>query len=215
MGRIYCFWTGTNPMGENRLKCFNKLVESTQCEIVYITAENIHSYILPNHPLHPAYQYLSETHKADYLRCYFMHFYGGGYTDIKLQGGPWNQAFEDMDKYGWMINGYPLTYEGHATTLCREVWYKVLATSAMICKPNTMFTQEWYTQLIHCMDEHLEELKKNPATYPQAAKWDGKGYPIEWTGILGDIFQPLCLKYQDYLGRSVPPLNTELSTYRY
>jgi hypothetical protein len=200
-------------MSENRLKCFNKLAESTQCEIVCITPENIHSYILPNHPLHPAYQYLSETHKSDYLRCYFMHFYGGGYTDIKLQGGSWIQAFDDMDKYGWMINGYPLTYDGHSVESCKHSWDKLIIGGAIICRSNTLLTQEWYTQLIQYMNENLEELKRNPATYPQAAKWDRRGYPIEWTGMVA-IFQSLCLKYEDYIGRSVPPLNTDLHTYR-
>ena len=40
-------------------------------------------FILPDHPLHPAFPYLSLVHQADYMRTYMMRYYGGGYSDIK------------------------------------------------------------------------------------------------------------------------------------
>ena len=50
-------------------------------------------YILQEHPLHQSFNYLSETHKADYLRTYFMRFHGGGYSDIKKTSGSWIDSF--------------------------------------------------------------------------------------------------------------------------
>jgi len=212
---IYCIWSGTNPMPPRRLECFKKLARTTRCKITLITPDTLDKWILPEHPLHPAYQYLSDVHKADYLRCYLMHFYGGGYTDIKLQGGPWNQAFDDMDKYGWMINGYPVSYVGHATPLCKDVWYNVLATNAIICKPNTPFTNRWYKNIIELLDKKLDELRKKPATHPYAQAADGLGYPLEYIEPNADVFQPITIEYADHVGRTLPEPNVDLNTYRF
>ena len=62
-----------------------------------MTVENLHEYILKDHPLHPAYEFLSETHRCDILRTYFMYHYGGGYSDIKIPNGSWVKGFEDME----------------------------------------------------------------------------------------------------------------------
>ena len=56
----------------------------TGCNVKVLFKDDITAHILPEHPLHPAYEYLSETHKADYMRTYCMNFYGGGYADIKI-----------------------------------------------------------------------------------------------------------------------------------
>ncbi len=74
---IFTFWTGDNVMSESRARCFNLLESSTQCRVILVTKDNLSKYVKN---LHPAYQYLSETHKADYLRTYFMNHYGGGYS---------------------------------------------------------------------------------------------------------------------------------------
>jgi hypothetical protein len=90
---IYCFWTGTNIMSQQRRECLEHVKSVTECNVNALFKEDIPKYILPEHPLHPGYEYLSETHKTDYLRTYFMNFYGGGYTDIKRQSGSWRKSF--------------------------------------------------------------------------------------------------------------------------
>uniref|UniRef100_A0A6C0I4I0 Uncharacterized protein n=1 Tax=viral metagenome TaxID=1070528 RepID=A0A6C0I4I0_9ZZZZ len=80
---IYCFWTGDNKMSNARIECLNNLRTVSECNVLLITKDNLSNYILNDVPLHPSFNYLSETHKADYLRTYFMNFYGGGYSDIK------------------------------------------------------------------------------------------------------------------------------------
>jgi len=70
--------------------------EITGCKVCCVYKDDLSKYIL-EHPLHEAYEYLSETHKADYLRTYFMHFYGGGYSDIKRSSGSWLKAFDDLE----------------------------------------------------------------------------------------------------------------------
>lgn len=201
-------------MPPRRRECFENLARTTECEIICITPSNLELFVVPDHPLHPAYSYLSETHKADYLRCYLMHFYGGGYTDIKLQSGSWKQAFDDLKTSDAWINGYPVMH-GHTIDACKHDWTNVVGCSALLCKANTEFTREWYSQLLHVLDTKVEELKRNPARHPQAAKWDHQGYPLEWSEILGDIYQPLCLKYKDKILKTLPSPNLELQTYRF
>ena len=104
--KIYCFWTGSNEMSENRRRSLDSMEEITGCKVLCIYKDDIKKYIIPEHPLHEAYEYLSETHKADYLRTYFMHFYGGGYSDIKRSSGSWLKAFDDLENSDKWINGY-------------------------------------------------------------------------------------------------------------
>ena len=75
-------------MSQTRKNCLIALKERSQCEVVLVTPYNLNDYILPDHPLH-------ESHKADYLRTYFMHFHGG-YCDIKDPGADWNNTFNPL-----------------------------------------------------------------------------------------------------------------------
>jgi hypothetical protein len=80
---IYCFWTGDNQLTPNRINGLKTMKENLNVDIKLIDKNNLNDYIIPEHPLHDGYKYLSLNHKSDYLRCYFMNFYGGGYSDIK------------------------------------------------------------------------------------------------------------------------------------
>jgi hypothetical protein len=45
------------------------------------------------------------------------------------------------------------------------------------------------------MDGYADDLARHPGD----ERGHNKGYPVPWTGLLGDIFHPLCLKYADQL----------------
>lgn len=187
---IYVFWTGDNPMSDNRKNCLKNLEKISECKVVLINNKNLHLYIHENHPLHPAYKFLSATHKADYLRTYFMNFYGGGYSDIKNTTGSWKKAFEEMtnnpDAY---INGYP---ELESMNLMKGL----IGNCAYIAKPNTELTNQWYNNLLKKLDEKLiplQQINNTSSVAPQESK--SEFYPIEWEEILRQIFQPLLEKY--------------------
>jgi hypothetical protein len=202
---IFCFWTGYNEMSENRKRCLEKLKQDTECRIVLVTPENLDSYILPEHPLHEAYPYLSETHKADYLRTYFMHFYGGGYSDIKEPGGSWKKAFDDMRNSDAYINGYRESGPGDiAFPEVAEHYNSLVGNGAYIVKPNTSFTHAWYSSMLDVLDKKIEELKRNPAKRTDDVPSYGNGYPIEWAEILGRIFHRVSMDILDYILFTVP-----------
>ena len=212
---IYCFWTGDNVMNERRHACLKHSMEMSKCNLVLVTKKDLDKYILQEHPLHPAYQYLSETHKADYLRTYFANFHGGGYMDIKRTLGPWTDCFEELrnsDKImcGYRMTGPDIAYEPH-----KYFFNDLLGVGAFICKPQTPLTKEWYQDMITLMDEKLEQLKQNPAKYTDDSTWKDSGYPLRWTEMLGEIFFKVSYKYKDRMLYTLPYLNLDLYDYRF
>lgn len=209
--RIFCFWLGDQPMSEQRKLCLESVREISHCEVTLITDDNLNEYIKQDAPFHEGYRYLSGTTKCDYARAYFMHHYGGGYTDIKQIYVPWNPFFKEINVCDdiWVV-GYREMCEGGVAHLpvdkmdIQEQLYKnwglLLGNGAFICRPGTPFTSEWMEELHKTMDGFLSELRKNPASHPRDCFGrDGSAFPIPWGGIGGCIFHPLCLKYAEYL----------------
>jgi hypothetical protein len=204
---IVCFWTGDNPMSFNREQSLRHLIITSGANILLINKNDVTDFILKEHPLHPAYQYLSNVHKADYLRTYFMHFHGGGYSDIKGTHGSWKSCFEmmsDPNNEHIYICGYPEIPGGVAAPEYVNNWNELIGNGCYICKPNTPLTKEWYESMIALLDTKLEDLKQHPATDPRDCKQRGTGYPIEWNEMLGRIFHRVCYKYKDHIDRSLP-----------
>ena len=89
-------------MSEARQRAFATL-DRTDMTVTLVTPDSLSRYLLPEHPLHEGYPFLSETHRADYLRCYFMHWYGGGYSDIKHTSSSWLPSYDNLmgDANAW------------------------------------------------------------------------------------------------------------------
>lgn len=207
---IFCFWTGNNEMSGNRKKCLKSIKANADVPIKLITPQNLSTYILDDFPLHEGFQYLSLVHKSDYLRCYFMHFYGGGYSDIKICMNSWRTSFEKLENSNMWLLGYNETrsrdlaiVEGQIGSDMKRHFLSIIGNGAYICRPNTSFTKEWYDELIRRMDFFYPNLKQHPGN----VLGDNEGYPIEWTNILGSIFHPLNLKYMEkiYKTNNVKP----------
>lgn len=199
---IYVFWTGNNPLTENRLKGLEVLKSLAGVKIELITPDNLKDFILPDYPLHPAYEYLSFVHRSDYLRCYFMHHYGGGYSDIKPCQYSWLPMFEKLEtSTAWLIS-YPElrkkdlgAWQLHrARNHMIRYLSQITGNCCYICRPYSPLTTEWYTELHRRLDEKYELVKENAGNI-----WgDNEGYPFVWTELWGDIYHPLVLKYMKF-----------------
>lgn len=199
---IYCFWTGTNKMSENRKRCFDSICQNAGVPVILITPDNLSDYILPEHPLHPAFQYLSLNHRSDYLRCYFMHFYGGGFCDIKTIEHSWTDSFARLNNSDKYLIGYPELNEDCTAYVAvenqvlkseiKKCWPLLVGNGAFICRPRTKFTDEWFSELNKRLDSYYDSVKEHPAIDPFG---QGNNYPIPWLHLQGGIFHPLCLKY--------------------
>ena len=200
-------------MNENRIKCLEHSRNVSMCNIILVTKNNLDKYI--KEPLHPAYQYLSETHRSDYLRTYFAHFYGGGYMDIKQTLGSWVDCFEQLrnsDQWmcGYRMHGPDIAYEPN-----KDKWYDLIGLGAYICKPQTQLTKEWYEDMLRVLDSRLEQLKQNPSKYTNDCVWTDSGYPIRWAEILGEVFHKVSYEHRDKLLYTLPNLNLDLQSYRF
>ena len=203
--RIFCLWTGDNPMSPVRVRAMDDIrrVNEPDVEVVLITPETIDHWVLPEHPLHPAYENLALIHRADYLRTYLMHHHGGGYTDVKAASRSWMAAFRTLngDPRAWLL-GYPeVSYRMVAPVpppLRRQLQLhhsRLLGNCAYIAKPGTPFTQRWLAEAERRLDGWREDLSSSPG-----AVYSGPvGYPVPFYGILGEIFHPLCLQFHDHL----------------
>lgn len=190
--KIYCFWTGDNSLTQNRINGLETMRKNLGVEIDFIDNKSLQNRLVEGHPLHPGYKYLSCNHKSDYLRCYFMHFYGGGYSDIKYFSNKnnWKKCFDMMDSDECIqVIGTKEIKGGAATKEFNNpnILNKLLQNGWFICRPQTDFTTEWYRRLLKKMDERYDDLRKFPSTEP----FGGKNYKIRWAEIQGEIFHKL------------------------
>lgn len=228
--RIFGFWAGSNPMPDVRRECFETFVE-TDLRPVLVTPDNLSEWIIPDHPLHPAYEFLSPVHRSDYLRPYFMHHHGGGYADIKRQRGRWRHWVDNVlhsrllvgagyreirGGTPWLqnhvVNGRPHVLSHAvppivaklATDAMRGFHGRMIGNCAFYFKPGTSFTRRWLRNVERRLDMLLPALRENPAQTVRAKAGDGSGYPVPWSFIQADVFSPLTLIYAPRLARSLP-----------
>ena len=209
---LYSFWVGHNNlvMNQNRINGLESIKNNSNVNFILINNENLPDYILEGHPLHQGFNYLSDVHKADYLRTYFMHHYGGGYTDIKPCSWDWNTYFDQLENSDAFGIGAPEDEGELSVTLKQRAWLgkhwdKLVSNDLYIFKPNTEFTTKWYNKLLEIMDIKFNNLQKFPAKNSrEAADTIATRYPIEWGEILLEIFHPLCYEYTDRLIKTMP-----------
>lgn len=203
---IFVFWTGDNEITPNRLAGIKSLENCSEIAVKLITPQNLNDYIKDDDPLPEAYQFLSFVHKADYLRTYFMYHYGGGYADIKNYFASWKNAFDKLEQSDSYVIGYrEVGFWGVANNgienknLKKDLknhWRLLIGNGAYICRPYTKFTTEWYMETKRRIISYTEQLRLHPAKDAFGTNID---YPIPWSNILGEVFHPLCLKYNDKL----------------
>jgi len=217
--RVFSFWFG-GEMSPDRLQCYRQIEQiftKENIEHILITHENLATFVPEENPLHPAFPYLSDTHKSDYLRCYFMHFFGGGYTDIKTPQEGWRIAFDRVAYQPHIyISGFRESEEGHIApvkdphmrNLLRTNFRDLVGTCNFICKPQTPFTTQWFEEVTRILNQKLPLLMQYPGRHPREGSHDGADphypYPIEWTEILGNVFHPLVYHFKDNVDYSCP-----------
>lgn len=235
MNNIFTFWTGDNEIPTIRKESLKIMARNSRAKIILIHPKNINEYMdIKN--IHPAYHHLNLAHRADYLRCYFMHYYGGGYCDIKKINDSWIPSFnlleqnknliavgyQEINRWGVanLYNSSKQLNEAKTERIKSKIRYRfyqlnyksLIGNGAFIFKPQTDLTNEWFEILNFRLDNLYSELKKYPAKYPKERKghnYDGyiSNYPVPWTYLLGDILQPLSFKYKKYISRTLPLLD--------
>ena len=196
---LWLLWTGSNKMSELRRSCLNNIYRYSEGHINLVTKYNLSHYINKSFPLHEAYQYLSDVHKSDYLRCYLMHIYGGAYMDIKPMK--------------FSIKKYSENLQDNKSIIGYNAWHKncnngIPSVCCFMYKPNTNFTNELMEKIHTYLDLKLELLKKYPAKHPRhdskVSKFKNYSYPIGWSDITDKILRQVIIKYQDSIDKTFP-----------
>lgn len=199
---IYTFWTGHNELTPNRqrnLDELRRLNEPLGIRVALVTPDNLSDFVVPEVPLSDLYESLHVVHRADYLRAYLLHVRGGGYSDIKAPASDWAGAFDRMDASpAWLSGDFkPSRYLTPAFTdrrlerLMRRTSPTHVFQCAFIARPATPLTSEWWTLL----NEKVEANREALLAHPGEGRFGGPGYPLAWTSILGQIIDPLTVKY--------------------
>lgn len=216
--RCYVFWTGDNPLTPGREAGLSSIRHHNHdLDVVLITPENLGEFVVDGHPLHPAYENLSFIHRSDYLRAYFMHHHGGGYSDIKQTDHAWRGALDRLNStpHLWLI-GYPEVSSsscgGRDPLLgpdIRRHFSSLIGCATYFARPGTPFTAEWLRELDRRLDYYADEISITPGNV-----WgDNPGYPIAWIELGSDIFHALQLKYLDHIARD-PTLTPHFDDHR-
>ncbi len=229
-GHIFAFWTGSNPLSDKRKQGLASF-SVTGLSPILVDMGNLSDWIVPNHPLHPAYELLSAVHRSDYLRAYFMYHHGGGYADIKTQTGSWLPTVERLDRSRWFIGaGYREIRGGVAnldlglvdrrafvlskavsrglartvTNVMRAARPLLIGNGAFYFKRHTDYAKHWLLEAERRLGLLLPELERHPASHPRDRLQSGSGYPVAWSFIMGDLNAPLSLLHAAHLLRTLP-----------
>lgn len=217
--RVFALWTGTNPLTPNRARNLEKMKATLGVDLVLITPDNLHEWVVDGHPLHPSYENLALIHRSDYLRCYLMHHHGGGYCDIKQPLHTWEGVFDRFDRSPglWWAGVSDLApwsvaqVEGRLGEDLRRHYAKLTVTSCMIARPSTPLTAE----LLSEVERRLDALAPALAETPGGVFDEVPGYTeiVKWTSLLGDVLHPLQQKYRRHVVHD-RRLEVSLTNYR-
>ena len=196
--KIWCFWTGRNEMSSARAECLASMRENCGVPVEFMTWRQWLSRILPEDPLHKGFKYLSCIHKSDYLRCYFMHHFGGGYSDIKhiKKENNWRLCFDIMDAFPQIqVIGQPEIMGGSPVNefSSPESIASLISVCYFVCRPHSEFTTAWYGRMMELMDKFLPVLENHPAT---DVFGQNEGYPIPWAALLGEPFHRTVMDFR-------------------
>lgn len=201
--RIFALWTGDNALTVNRRRGLAALEERAGVPVVLVTPDSLSRWIVPSHPIHPAYEHLSLTHRSDYLRAYLLHHHGGGYADIKSPTSSWLGTFKAMQaNEGIWVAGYRemsaaevLPVSGRLGRDLALSIRRLVGQGALVARSHTPLTGEWLREVERLLDYYEPHLKEIPGGISNEVA----GYPIPWTRIMAQVFHPIQFKYLNHV----------------
>lgn len=201
--RILTLWTGDAPLTPQRRRCLEDLRRiQRDLEVVLIRPEDVERWVVPGHPLHPAYADLSLVHRSDYLRAYLLHHHGGGYSDLKSPTAPWAPQLERFADPDLHLLGYPEVSTGWVAQLpgpigrdLRRYYRCVPGGGAFAARAGSPLTAEWLAEVERRLDYYAPLLRRHPG----GVRNEVPAYPIGWNRLLAQVLHPLALKHHAHV----------------
>lgn len=180
---IWMCWTGSNPIPAHLELCKRTVERNAGLPVILVTPKNILQYVPKPHP---GYEFLHLAHRADYLRCCLLHFYGGVYLDmdtICLQ--TLAHLFGELDTFD------AVGYDG-------TQWGELVGISDMgPFRPGSKLTELWFNALHGKMQERLADMRSAGTDV------------FYWQEILRDLFVPASLMHKDIVSKALTAFNPE------
>ncbi|CAE7499714.1 unnamed protein product [Symbiodinium natans] len=178
-------WTGNNPMPAHLRLCMETVRRNAGLPVILITPQNVAEYVPDPHP---AYPYLHLAHRADYLRCYLLHHYGGLYLDVDTIC---LRSLADLYELVESNQFDAVGYDG-------AEWGELIGVSDMgPFRPNSELTQLWFDALHGRLEEKLPEVMSQ------------KTDVFYWQEILRDVFVPVSLVHSQRVSKALLAHNPE------
>lgn len=209
---VFCFWFGDfRSLSPNRIVALFTMYQRIGVPLCLVTADTLKNWVHPDYPLHRAFQYLSDVHKSDYLRAYFMHVYGGGYSDIKATRTAWNAIFDSFDAGSAEAIGYRelrptcVALNGTAQeTAVRNAYQELIGMCSYLMRPQSELTAAYLSGIERILTDKQELLRTGPPlnAYDSADKLFEKNpsaYPLRWTEIGSEVFHYVSYELRERL----------------
>lgn len=188
---VWVCWTGNNAMPPHLRLCLETIRRNAGIPVVLLTPRNLAAYVPDPHP---AYPYLHLAHRADYLRCYLLHHYGGIYLDadtvcLRSLEGLFEELGDDDVAQAQEAGVDAVGYDG-------TPWGEYIGISCMgPFRPQSDITTMWFNSLHGTLQRHLPEVvtQKTDVFY--------------WQEILRDIVLPISLAYRSRISKALLALN--------
>ena len=72
---IFCTRTEPNPMSRDWARSLYSIISNADFPVVFVDYRSYRNLELKNAQFHPAFKFLSATHKRDYLRAYLINYF--------------------------------------------------------------------------------------------------------------------------------------------
>lgn len=171
---MWLAWTGDNPLPGYLELCLESVqrYNSDTFEVIVLTPDVIPSY-LPD--IHPAYEYLSYVHRADYLRLEILHNFGGMYVDMDTI------CFRNLLPFYHMLEKVDLVgYDG-------TPWNEIFGVGVIgPARSHSRITGLWSRVLRKHLDRKFLALKAFRKT-----ETDPQKDCLAWTEIMSQLIQPI------------------------
>ena len=171
-------------------------------DVVVVTPHNLGEWLVADVALPPQYDFLSLVHRSDVPPLHLLHVHGGGYADVKEPREPWAAAFDRLEVSSAWLLGYTERHRllvplvgGSLQRDLRRSSQQLLGYGALIARPRTPLTEEWWTRICEVLDANDEQARKHPGNQ----RGDNPGYPLGRTEVLAHVAAPLTWKYQKHV----------------
>lgn len=208
---LWLMWFG--PMGPTRRRSIDQIKRHAGVPVHLLTEDNF-TDVGGDLPAIVKSDPLSKNHRADFLRAYVMHHYGGAYQDIKPTIINWRHHLQRLNGNStlWFIGAEELPYFklnpawdrafGNRGLLppyakVKSKSYRCVTSNGYYAaKPQTPLTRRWLSLARRKLSEHADQILKHPAPMPRCCtQYRLGGYPVYWTELHGDLLHPLQTVY--------------------